>query len=70
MQKFNLYLVQDGDRPMYVVAENWIGAIDEWKQFVAKDNEMSVEEIEEPDGVSLLSEHYDLILPKVEKMGV
>lgn len=38
-------------------------AIDAWKKFVANDNEMPVEEVEEPDGVNLVSEYYDLILP-------
>lgn len=57
----NLFLVQDSDRPMYVLSENWSGAIDLWKTFIASENDMEASDVEEPTGVQLVADKDDLI---------
>lgn len=57
-----LFLVQDSDRPAYVVAENWGAAILKWKAAVGPENDLPPEEMDEPRGVQLVAENNDLIV--------
>jgi aconitase A len=56
-----LYLVQDSDRPMHVIAPSWQSAIDAWKAFVGDENDVSREEMDEPNGVALIAEDTDVL---------
>lgn len=58
----NLYHVQDDDRPMYVIAESYGEAVKKWKEFVAEENELNIEEIDDPSGVLAICREDDLIL--------
>lgn len=57
----NLYLIQDPDRPMHVVAESWTQAVTKWKQLVAVENDLKPEEVDEPHGIALIAETGDLL---------
>lgn len=61
MTKNNLYLIQDPDRPMHVVADSWTQAVFKWKQLVALENEMKPEEVDEPQGIALIAQTNDLL---------
>lgn len=50
----NLYYIQDGDRPMYVVASSWVSAIDLWKAKIAVENDQTIGEVDEPQGVQMV----------------
>ena len=63
----NLYHVQDGDRPMYVLAIDWKGAIDRWKARVGEEGGLNIEELDEPRGISMVADADDLLLPDQEK---
>ncbi len=55
----NLYLVQDRDRPMYVLAETYQKALENWQFFIAVENED--DEISQPEGISLVAHGEDVI---------
>ena len=57
-----LYLIQDTDRPLYVVAKNYGEAEYVWRKIVAKENELTLEEIDPPQGISFICEDMDLVL--------
>ena len=56
----NLYLVQDSDRPMYVVAENWNTALEKWKAKVKEENDGEI--WEDCMGIQFVASSSDLIL--------
>lgn len=58
----NLYHVQDADRPMYVVAASFGDAIDRWKEVIATENNMSINEVEEPMGCEYVCGSDELLL--------
>lgn len=35
----SLFHVKDGDRPLYVVAHDWNGALDAWRRIIASEND-------------------------------
>lgn len=55
----NLYNVQDLDRPMWIAANTCQEAIDKWRSQIAKENDSSIEEVGEPQGVQLVCENND-----------
>lgn len=57
----NLYQIQDADRPLWVIAENWNSALDKWKRVVAQENDMEPNEVDEPRGITLVCEADELI---------
>lgn len=61
MIKNHLYLIQDPDRTMHVVADSWTQALFKWKQLVAMENDMKPEEVEEPSGIMLVADARDFI---------
>ena len=56
-----LFHIQDSDRPMYVIGDNWQGALSKWKNLVADENNMQPTEVEEPLGIALISLDDELI---------
>ena len=54
-----LYNVQDGDRPMWVIAKDWATAINDWKAVIALENNG---ETDEPDGIHLVCEDEDIVV--------
>lgn len=54
----NLYHVQDGDRPMYVVAQTYGDAVRRWQAQIGIENECG--DAEEPKGVALIAEGSDV----------
>ena len=65
----NLYEVQDGDRPMYVVADSWQSALDMWKREIEIENGMKAGtfggEMPEPDGIRLVCANTDITMPSL-----
>lgn len=66
-----LYHVQDGDRPMWVVADDFEHAARRWRCQVAKedpDERAGPDDVEGPDGVTLVGEiggdFPDVLLPE------
>lgn len=59
MSEFNLYHIQDSDRPMYVVAEDWQVALTRWKAHIRLENDG--DEGDEPDGIALVAKKVDLL---------
>lgn len=61
--KKNLYLVQDSDRPMHVIASSWENAIDRWEVKIRIENNMEDDDpVESPMGIFLIAEENDLII--------
>lgn len=59
-----LFHVQDGDRPLYVVAETFEEAHGKWESVIRAENEMDAsEDCEMPDGISCVCDKTDLVLP-------
>jgi hypothetical protein len=50
---------------MYVVGKSWVDALAKWKQFVAVENEMDADDVEEPNGIALVCEYDELIADEV-----
>lgn len=62
MEKKNrLFQIQDSDRPMWVIAESWNDALVKWKALIAVENDMSVDEVTEPNGIMLVCESDELL---------
>jgi hypothetical protein len=58
-----LFFVQDSDRPMYVIAQDWKDAVHHWKQFVQQENDIiKLEDVEDPMGVEFLADQEDIII--------
>lgn len=59
----NLYNVQDHDRPMWVVAEDWQAALDKWKAKIREENPFEEGEPEpDPQGIQFICAEDDLLL--------
>jgi hypothetical protein len=61
MENRKLYFIQDSDRPSHVIAESWQAALDKWKRIIASENDMEFEEVEEPQGITLIADTDDII---------
>lgn len=58
--ELNLYLVQDADRPLYVLARSWEEARELWQQQIKDENQG---ECDEPQGISLVAVAEDVMVP-------
>ncbi len=72
-KKLSLYLVQDDDRPMYVVAAGWLGALAAWRCQLVEEAEPEHRAecaTADPNGIQILSAHYEreLLLPRGEAL--
>jgi len=47
---------------MWIVAQNYGEAEDKWRKLVAKENDMSSEDIESPYGISFICDDNDLVI--------
>lgn len=56
-----LYLIQDQDRPCYVVAYDWADALEKWKLQMGRENDIPPTEVEEPQGISFVCGGEELI---------
>lgn len=57
-----LFEVQDADRPMYVVDDNYSDALEYWKEAVAIENDIPTNEVEPPLGIRFVCGNDDLII--------
>lgn len=57
-----LFEVQDADRPMYVVDDNYSDALEYWKEAVAIENDIPTNEVEPPLGIRFVCVNDDLII--------
>ena len=66
-----LYHVQDNDRPLWVMADDFAHAVRKWRTVIAAENEQSFEETEEPQGVTLICDDNELVvgLSTVRQLG-
>lgn len=57
-----LFHVQDSDRPLYIVADDFSAAVTRWRQVILAENEGEFEpgELPDPDGVSLVCDDDEL----------
>lgn len=60
IKTLSLFHVQDSDRPMWVIAENYGQAIERWREQIAKENPKDDCSDDHPDGVSLIASGTDL----------
>ena len=56
-----LFHVQDTDRPMWVRSKTWGEAVYLWKRFVAVENDIIPEDVEEPLGIQFLAADDEVI---------
>lgn len=57
-----LFHVQDSDRPFYIVAKDYSQAEFVWKKIIAKENEISVEDVCSPRGIHFVCDDMELVL--------
>jgi hypothetical protein len=57
-----LFHVQDTDRPMYVIAETYSKALEEWAKSMVIENECHIDDMEPPLGIRYVCPDDDLIL--------
>ena len=59
-----LFLVQDDDRPIYIVSENWKTALNFWRNIIASENDLSYDEAAKvnPQGIKLVCEENDVFI--------
>ena len=56
-----LYLIQDDDRPVYVMAFNLSSAIRKWRILISAENDIDIEDVAEPKGVSFVAPKNEVI---------
>lgn len=63
--KYNLFLVQDADRPVYVVASTFDEAIKRWTFLMSEENDCMPSEVGRPTGVQFVADGDlgELLLP-------
>jgi hypothetical protein len=57
-----LFHIQDADRPMFVIDENYKDALEYWREAMAIENECQTSEVEEPLGIKFVCSNNDLII--------
>lgn len=56
-----LYFIQDNDRPLWVVAKDYGQAAYVWKKIVAKENELPIDDVEDPYGIQYVCDDLQLV---------
>ena len=58
-----LFLVQDDDRPLWIIAPGWAAAVRRWREQVIIDSDPDdwADEDPEPDGVQRICDDDDMI---------
>ena len=59
-----IFLIQDNDRPMYVVARTLAHAERLWRHVVARENDMSAQDVEMPLGVAFICPDDEMIIDR------
>lgn len=59
----SLFHVQDDDRPMYVVASNYLDAIAKWQKVIETENVDQPQA--QPKGVAIICDDDDLITDRI-----
>ena len=59
----NLYHVQDNDRPMWVLANDYGEAVVKWKLRMAQEDQIALNDVADPEGVQFICYADELILP-------
>ena len=59
-----LYLVQDSDRPLYIVADSWERAIGAWQQVILTENPPQGDDtaLDSPTGVQFLCHDNEIVV--------
>lgn len=65
MSALNLYLVQDDDRPLYVLAQDWNDALRGWQLRIRRENDMEPDEDCQPSGIHLVASADEIVLPAI-----
>lgn len=59
----NLYHIQDADRPMYVFAPDWNGALAAWRTQITTENPGDYDtEPPNPEGIAFIADNADVIV--------
>ncbi len=62
MDNYQLYMIQDDDRPMWVIARGWQDALKRWQEWIREEDPPSWEDEDpQPNGIQLIAEKDDLI---------
>lgn len=57
-----LFLVQDDERPLYVVAENFTKALEAWREIICEENDATMEQLDDATGIQKLCDDDELIV--------
>lgn len=57
-----LFKVQDPDRPMWIIADTFGGAIEEWNKVIAIENDIKEDEVDPPIGVEFICPDEDIVI--------
>jgi hypothetical protein len=61
----SLYMIQDNERPMWVIARDYNDALRLWESRVREENDMAKDEaVDPPQGIQHICEQGDLIWPR------
>jgi len=56
-----LFNIQDSDRPMWIIATDFGDAVYRWKQKIADENDMAIEQVDEPQGCQFVCDEDELL---------
>jgi hypothetical protein len=56
-----LFHVQDSDRPLWVIADNFQQAHNKWAELMAKENDMDWRDVDPPHGIAHICDDKDLL---------
>ena len=57
-----LYNIQDNDRPLWIIARDYRKAEYIWKKIIATENQITIDEVEPPLGISFVCDGLSLVL--------
>lgn len=57
----NLFLIQDADRSMFVIASDFQSALKSWTERIAKENNCIPEDVDPPVGIQFVANSDELI---------
>lgn len=63
-----LFFIQDGDRPMHVVAPDWNAALAAWRRLIASENEGM--DAAEPEGISKVADANELLIDEMLRLAL
>jgi len=57
----SLFLVQDADRPMWVIAESYAEAVRKWRELIAEENGLAEVDVDGPTGIQHICDDDEFI---------